>query len=249
MAVFEALAPGEVAPSLGVALQLGEAARLPSGIVDVLFKEAGKPFVVAVINRDADLSDGPCDDGVLVDLHVEPAPAVFLDLFVNCAADTEKSQLVQHQAVPQGATKKVVGIGEPVPVAVVALHGARQGIAKGIIDEFVRIQKEDPKLCWRLVEQEPVAPLWVAAVPGKIDNAGPEILCDLPRPVRRAAVDHDDLGETFQAFQTTGEVCFLVFDGDCDGDRQDGARKRMAFEGRWPVGGVLRDCVIRRLKG
>jgi hypothetical protein len=44
-------------PGLVVFLQLGGATGFPPGVVDVPFEEAGKPFVVAVIDRGADFFD------------------------------------------------------------------------------------------------------------------------------------------------------------------------------------------------
>lgn len=52
------------------------------------------------------------------------------------------------------------------------------------------------------------------------DDAPPKFFRNLLRPVGRAAVNDDDLGEAREPREAGGEVGFFVLDGNSHGDRQ-----------------------------
>jgi hypothetical protein len=89
---------------------------------------------------------------MLMDFHIELAPAILVDFLVERVADTKERQLALCQAIPERSAKKVICVGEPETTFRLTLHRGRDRIAKGVIHKLVRIQKKDPRLLWWVVQ-------------------------------------------------------------------------------------------------
>lgn len=139
VAVLEALPECEMAGDLRCVAQASITLRLPAGIVHMLIKKASEPPIVAVIDRHLNLAKSSVENGVFMDLHVEPAPFVFLDALVEGVAGAEQSELALRETVAEGLSQEMVSVSDPVAVAVVFYQRSLQSVAEGLIDEFICI--------------------------------------------------------------------------------------------------------------
>lgn len=109
--VFEPLSLRKVLPGRRIFLKLGIALRFPSRIIDVFFKKPGKAFVIPVVYRSGDFTHSTLNDRMLMNFHIEAAPSVLLNFFIESFANTKEREFALNEAVTERLTKEVVGVG------------------------------------------------------------------------------------------------------------------------------------------
>src|ERR1700761_4898073 len=87
--VFDPLPPGERRPGRRIAAPRQIPARLPRGTLVMAGGEMVQPAEIPMLERRGNFADGPVEHGMLVDLHVERAPARVVDALIKTGIDAE----------------------------------------------------------------------------------------------------------------------------------------------------------------
>jgi len=170
--------------------------------------------VIAVIDMRLDLANGALKYGVLVDLHVEMTPAVFLDALVLPRTDAKQSKFSVGCSVAKTPSHEPVVIGKPESAVRSGRKHAREFIAECVIDELIRIEEQHPRRRRRMCPQKPIPLLGESPVPLETHNPNSMLTGDIRRAIRRGRVDHHDMRKATEPPKKTGKRVSLVSDRD-----------------------------------